>query len=166
MCHQLYVYLFFIIHSGVWAQNAHTGYAEYTVTAEEYVEDETNDEQEHDADSDKYHFILISEQVSFTPVKRQVKETTQEKFKNDSDFWYVEKGKEKAQQQDLLLEHFLNALAKLFRYPVMKILVWTVVILIFISFLFWIAGLDYAILFAQNKTDRKPDKEKSTDWRS
>ena len=75
---------------------------DYDTDTAEYIEEAVTEEEEYDEESfsdedteQQYSFTTLQEQDTFTPAARMVSASTKDKFRNDSDFWYVEKGREK-----------------------------------------------------------------------
>lgn len=166
MLRTLAVILFSIYSIGAIAQYDYD--TDTTISVEETItEEDQMDEDDFVAQDTKqqYQFTALQEQDTFIPVTRIVSASTKDKFRNDSDFWYVEKGKEKKEEKEntSFLYEFLRALQKLFSEPIIKVLLWIVAIFIFLLLLVWIAGLDFSILTGKGEIARQNNAEESTD---
>lgn len=145
----------------------------YDTDTAEYVEEAVTEEEEYDEESfsdedteQQYSFTTLQEQDTFVPAARKISASTIEGFRNDGDFWYVEKGKEKREEEEKdtsFLYEFLRAMEKLFSEPIMKVLVWIVAIFVFLLLLVWIAGLDFSILIGKGEITKQHNPEDSTD---
>lgn len=146
---------------------------DYDTDTVEYIEEAVTDEEEYDEESfsdedteQQYIFTTLLEQDTFTPAARMVSASTKDKFRNDSDFWYVEKGREKKEEQQektSVIYEFFRAMEKLFNEPIMKVILWIAALFIFMLLIFWIAGLDFSLLVGKGEIAGQNDAEESTD---
>ncbi|MCS6933595.1 MAG: DUF4129 domain-containing protein [Chitinophagales bacterium] len=103
-------------------------------------------------------FEELNDKNRLQPVTRKVGAASRKKFLNDKKLHYVKNKKEKA--DDLypairwnLLERIIDMLLSVFNSAVLKLLLWTLVALLTVYIVYWLAGLDYNILLRKNKKD-------------